>query len=85
MRKKPYNCPFVVVVQRPGNSDEALAAAWRFNSDDIIRGEIAKEVEALEWLQNWRPINHNVIGAKKVRIHKMKRVLAYRQNDESRI
>lgn len=65
-------------MQRPGNDDIALAAAWRFNSDETIRREIAKELDEIDMLQNWRPINHNVISAKKVRVHKMRRVQAIR-------
>ncbi len=78
MQKRQYQCPFEVVVRRPGNDDIALAAAWRFNSDETIRHEIAKELEGIEFLQNWRPINHNLLNAKKVRVHKMRRVQAIR-------
>lgn len=83
MRKKPYQCPFEVVVRQPGNSDEALAAAWRFVSDAEIKSEIAMELEKLDFLANWRPINHNLINAKKVRVHKMRRVQAIRAKQES--
>lgn len=78
MKKRQYQCPFEVVVRRPGNDDVALAAAWRFNSDETIRHEIAKELEGIEFLQNWRPINHNLLNAKKVRVHKMRRVQTIR-------
>lgn len=78
MRKRQYQCPFEVVVQRPGNDDIALAAAWRFNSDETIRREIAKELSDIDLLQHWRPINHNLLNAKKVRVHKMRRVQTLR-------
>lgn len=78
MKKRQYQCPFEVVVRRPGNDDIALAAAWRFNTDETIRKEIAKELEDISLLQDWRPINHNLLNAKKVRVHKMRRVQAIR-------
>lgn len=74
MRKRQYHCPFEVVVRWPGNSDESLAAAWRFVSDQTIRDEIARELETIELLQQWKPVNLSVVNTKKVRVHKMQRV-----------